>query len=209
MSRRAAIIAREDWTSPDDLARGLAWVRWLLQSVRARCSAITFNGPRSDPIRIHQAWDQHVATVVEPVIGPLVIEAWRRACAGDWQGLVDADRRLDAALEAPSAGSSAKAGSILLATTRGAKHQGVLGHYRAAAEAGSAPGHFAIAWVAVGHLFQLSLANVLAEQLRIDWQLGSRGDRPHSEPRDGNGITLLTSRLIHRSMPDLRLVSAG
>ena len=66
---------------------------------------------------------------------------------------------------------------MLLKSTKHARYQGVLGRLREAVEQSRCDGHIAIVWAAVGHLFQLSLTNVIAEYLRLEWDMVSSSRR--------------------------------
>jgi hypothetical protein len=61
----------------------------------------------------------------------------------------------------------------------------VLGHFRDQITAGRCEGHLAIVWAAVGNFFHLSLANVIAEYLRLEWEIGTRDDLKRREPNFG------------------------
>jgi hypothetical protein len=189
MSDRAAIVAYEGWVSADDLAHGSGWVRWLLRGVRARCDGVVFASREGAA----DAWDEFAERSFLPVIAPRLARAWEAALARDLTALLAADTALEKELDAAGAERSRRAGALLLAATRGARYQGILGHYRIEHEAGRAPGHFATVWAAVGNLFQFSLAAVLAEYLHLEWELAMRAQIP---PGDGPAFTRLVSRAL-------------
>lgn len=209
MSDRTAIVACDAWISVDELARGLDWVHWLFQSVRARCDGVVFVAPGVRPEEVRQGWDAYVESVFQPVIGPWILDAWQAAVAGRSAGLRAVDEVLDRRLEATAAERSRRAGAVLLRSTRGARYQGVLGHYRIEVDAGLAAGHLATVWSAVAHFFQLGLSNVLAEYLRIEWQLGSSSSRFLGEPQGKHGITGLVSQILHSQTSEPRLMTGG
>ncbi|MBX7206975.1 MAG: hypothetical protein K1X78_01580 [Verrucomicrobiaceae bacterium] len=184
MSGLATVVPFDRVTPVEDLAAGIAWVRWLLQSVRARCQQVCFAPDQPDESTVGSSWSQFSVDHYLPLIGPQITEAWHVAVARDHEALTHVDMMLDERLPARVVSSSRAAGAVLLRTTRGARYQGVLGHYRAAVEAGGAPGHFIVVWAAVGCFFQLSLANVLAEHLRLEWDIATR-DLAQAPPPEG------------------------
>ena len=103
-----------------------------------------------------------------------------------------------------------KAGAVLLKSTKHARYQGVLGRLREAVEQGRCEGHIAIVWAAVGHFFQLSLTNGIAEYLRLEWDMAAR-DTHVQVPYAGKfSIAGLTSRIMHDASGEsaLRVVDA-
>lgn len=209
MSDRTIIVACDAWVSVDELARGLEWVHWLFQSVRARCDGVVFVAPGVRPEDVMQGWDAYVESVFQPVIGPRLVDAWQAAVNGRSAGLRAVDELLDQGLEATAAERSRRAGAVLLRTTRGARYQGVLGHYRNEVVAGLAAGHLATVWPAVAHFFQLGLSNVLAEYLRIEWQLGSGSSPFLRQPQGRHSITGLVSQLLHSQTSQPRSMTGG
>ncbi len=207
MSDRATIIAFENWVSTDDLTHGLDWVRWLLRSVRARCQHIVFQGDITSRVHLLRTWEKFTRHTFLPAIGPQIIRAWQAATERDVTALIEADTSLSALLSPAETGSSRRAGALLMHTTCGAKFQGLLGHYRIEWEASRTPGHLATTWAAAGVLFQLSLVNVLAEYLRIEWETATR-DTPHTAPPHGtHSFAALTSLALRtQNQPALRLV---
>lgn len=171
----------------EDWARGLDWVKWLLSSVRARTEVLMVEDA---------AWDDFVDGVLRETIGPALKFAWQAAQAGDLAGLIAADERLSAQLPAELARRSIQAGAVLLKSTRHARYQAVLGRLREAVGQGSCTGHIAIVWAAVGHFFQLSLTNVIAEYLHLEWDIATRDLEPRAKPTGNNGIAVLTSQVM-------------
>jgi hypothetical protein len=95
---------------------------------------------------------------------------------------------------------------LLLRSTHRARYQGVLHHYRKSQSDGSAPGNFLIVWAAVGHFFQLSLANVVAEYLRLDWTMAAREFGYANEPEGVHSIAKITSQVMQESGNRLKLM---
>jgi hypothetical protein len=171
----------------EDWARGLDWVKWLLSSVRARTEVLMVEDV---------AWDDFADGVLRETIGPALKFAWQAAQAGDLAGLIAADERLSAQLPAELARRSIQAGAVLLKSTRHARYQAVLGRLREAVGQGRCTGHIAIVWAAVGHFFQLSLTNVIAEYLHLEWDIATRDLEPRAKPTGNNGIAVLTSQVM-------------
>lgn len=171
----------------EDWARGLDWVKWLLSSVRARTEVLMVE---------EAAWDDFADGVLRETIGPALKAAWQAAQAGDLAGLIAADERLSVQLPAELARRSIQAGAVLLKSTRHARYQAVLGRLREAVGQGRCTGHIAIVWAAVGHFFQLSLTNVIAEYLHLEWDIATRDLEPRAKPTGNNGIAVLTSQVM-------------
>jgi len=142
------------------------------------------------------AWDDFADGVLRETIGPALKFAWQAAQAGDLAGLIAADERLSAQLPAELARRSIQAGAVLLKSTRHARYQAVLGRLREAVGQGRCTGHIAIVWAAVGHFFQLSLTNVIAEYLHLEWDIATRDLEPRAKPTGNNGIAVLTSQVM-------------
>lgn len=141
-------------------------------------------------------WEQFVAGYFLPLIGPHMTQAWNAASARNRDALLALDAALDERLSGAMAKRSLAAGAVLLQTTRGARYQGVLGHYRLEVEAGNAPGHFMVVWAAVGNFFQLSLTNVLAEYLHLEWELGTREFSNVPAPDGASSFSSLVSATV-------------
>lgn len=197
----------EDGRIIEDWSRGLDWVKWLLGSVRARTELLMVDG---DSASLSAAWEEFTEGRLREVIGPALKAAWRSAHAGDLDGLIAADTTLSAGLSDAAARRSARAGAVLLKSTKNARYQAVLGRLREAVEQGRCEGHIAVVWAAVGHFFQLSLTNVIAEYLLLEWDIVTR-DEPSPEPPVGKfSIAGLTSQIMHEASaePALRVVDA-
>ncbi len=196
----SAAEALEDWS------RGLDWVHWLFSSVRHRVEHLHFR-PAVPPARLsvlskdaHRrlllGWELFAETRLRQELAPLLTAAWQAAQSGSLDKLVELDKDLSALLPAVQVKSSLEAGSILLRSTRGARYQGLLGRYRTRQEEGGAPGHFLVVWAAVAHFFQLGLTNVVAEYLRLEWDMAARHALPEPPPISLDAISRLTSRLL-------------
>jgi len=185
--QRGEVEIVEEW------ARGLDWVHWLLGSVRARTDHLSLNGG---------GWQSFTDGLFREKIAPALEAAWSAAHAGDLDALLAADADLDAALSPDENKRSRQAGAVLLKSTSKARYQGVLGHFRDHIAAGSSEGHFAIVWAAVGNFFHLSLANVIAEYLRLEWEIGTRDDLKRREPNFG----LLTREVLFGRMREPKVI---
>lgn len=196
MSRRSSIVPFDRAVPLEEMVEDLAWVRWLLQSVRARCERVVFEPAELKGPDVWSRWDKYDREWFAPVLGPRIVAAWHAAVARDPAALVALDAALDESLIGRAGDGSRAAGAVLLRTTRGARYQGALGHYRAAVAAGGAPGHIAVVWAAVGNFFQLSLTNVLAEYLRLEWETGTRDLGVTAEPAGGRSFSTLVSSVL-------------
>ncbi|MGV3660682.1 MAG: urease accessory UreF family protein [Prosthecobacter sp.] len=191
----------------EDWARGLDWVKWLLGSVRARSERLMVAGrPRLAIL----AWEDFTENLLSDTIGPALKSAWECAQAGDLEGLIAVDETLSARLPLDLARLSVKAGAILLKSTQHARYQAVLGRYREAVAQGRCAGHIGVVWAAVGNFFQLSLANVIAEYLHLEWDIATRDETCVVKPSGRLGITTLTGEVMRgvTAEPALRLVEA-
>ncbi len=190
----------------EDWARGLDWVKWLLGSVRSRSEmlSVALDHP------LAAAWEQFTEGVLLETVGPALKRAWQAAQTGDLEALIEIDASLSAALDPQLARRSIKAGAVLLKSTRHARYQAVLGRLREAVEQGRCQGHIAVVWSAVGHFFQLSLANVIAEYLHLEWDIASRAAHHVAKPAGRHGIAGLTSRVMRGNAGEaaLRVVDA-
>lgn len=184
---------RGDAEIVEEWARGLEWVNWLLGSVRARSEHVVLNGG---------GWQGFTEGAFRQTVGPALEKAWSAAHAGDLPGLLAADALMSEQLSAAEAQRSIQAGAVLLKSTRKARYQGVLGHFRDRITAGASPGHLATVWAAVGHLFHLSLANVIAEYLRLEWEISTRRDAKRVMPN----FSRLTSDLLLGRMSEPRVL---
>ncbi|WP_395744151.1 urease accessory UreF family protein [Prosthecobacter sp.] len=186
----------------EDWSRGLDWVKWLLGSVRARTEALLVEDTAE--------WNEFAEGLLRQAIGPALKSAWQSARANDLPGLIAAAARLSAQFSPAIRQRSLQAGAVLLKSTKHARYQGVLGRLREAVGEGKCDGHIAIVWAAVGHFFQLSLTNVIAEYVRLEWDIATR-DAPEPAPYAGKfSIAGLTSQIMHESAAEsaLRVVDA-
>lgn len=158
-------------------AGGEPWVRWLLQSVRSRCEVAAFAPGQAVGAKLTRAWKGFTDEVFFAHAAPQMILAWQAVVQRDREALITLDLALEK-MAPPAARRSRAAGAVLLRNTRGARYQGILGHYRTDVEAGTSPGHLALVWTVIGHFFHLSLTQVLAEYLRLEWEMATR-EVPH------------------------------
>lgn len=206
MIRRSSIVPFDHAVPLEETSEDLAWVRWLLQSVRARCERVVFEPAELKGPDVWSRWDKYGREWFAPVIGPRLVSAWHAAVARDPAALVALDAALDESLTGRAGEGSRAAGAVLLRTTRGARYQGALGHYRAAVADGVVPGHIAVVWAAVGNFFQLSLTNVLAEYLRLEWETGTRDLCVTTEPSGARSFSTLVSGVLGGVVPEPGLV---
>lgn len=171
----------------EDWARGLDWVRWLLGSVRARMEGLMVKDG---------SWEDFAEGLLVETIGPALKTAWQAAQAGDLAGLLAVDERLSARLHPKLAQRSITAGAVLLKSTRHARYQAVLGRLREAVEQGRCEGHIVVVWAAVGHFFQLSLANVIAEYLHLEWDIAERAENLADKDGWRHSIARLTRQIM-------------
>lgn len=195
----SASQAIEDW------ARGLDWVQWLFSSVRQRMIHLHFKpAPTGEVLKLRLAWENFAHGTLMEIHAPHLLTAWQTLQTGDIASLIEIDHAFSSSLDEEQSARSLEAGRLLLKSTRGARYQGPLGHYRRACEANETPGHFLTVWAAVGHFFQLSATNVIAEYLRLEWALATRHlpDQPklHQLPE-------LTARLMQGRTEALRVVA--
>ncbi len=177
----------------EDWARGLDWVQWLLSSVRARTEVLLIEH-RSQPVA--DAWKEFAESMLREVLGPALKSAWRSTHEGDLESLIAVSAAMSAQLSPAAAQRSLMAGAVLLKSTRHARYQGILGRLREAVEQDRCASHIAIVWAAVAHVFQLSLANVIAEYLHLEWAILTREAFIHDKPQGLYSIIALTSQLM-------------
>jgi hypothetical protein len=192
----------EDEQIIEDWSRGLDWVKWMLGSVRARMEVLL--------VADVSEWNDFGEGLLRKAIGPAIKSAWQSARANDLPGLIAAAAKLSAQLSPEACQRSLQAGAVLLKSTKHARYQGVLGRLREAVDQGKCDGHIAIVWAAVGHFFQLSLTNVIAEYLRLEWDIVAR-DTQVQVPYAGKfSIAGLTSRIMSDASGEsaLRVVDA-
>lgn len=186
----------------EDWARGLDWVKWLLGSVRARVEVLLVEEPAE--------WDHFAQHLLRDAVGPALKTAWQCARANDLDGLIGAAAQLSSQLTPEARQRSLQAGAVLLKSTKHARYQGVLGRLREAVDQGRCGSHIAIVWAAVGHFFQLSLTNVIAEYLRLEWDMAARDTTALLPYADKSSIAGLTSQVMHDPSAEaaLRVVDA-
>lgn len=192
----------------DEWARGLDWVKWLLGSVRARTETLTVEWEGES---FEVAWERFSSGLIQEILGPTLKSAWEAAQAGDLVRLMAVDAALSHCLSNDLASRSQRAGAVLLKSTRHARYQGVLGRLRESVARGESPGHLAVIWAAVGHFFQLSLTNVVAEYLRLEWDIAVREVSHLPQPEAGRfSIAELTRQVLcHTGLEQsLRVVDA-
>ncbi|MFC5454920.1 urease accessory UreF family protein [Prosthecobacter fluviatilis] len=186
----------------EDWARGLDWVKWLLGSVRARVEVLMVEEPAE--------WDHFAQHLLREAVGPALKAAWLCARANDLEGLAGAAEQLSAQLPAGACQRSLQAGAVLLKSTKHARYQGVLGRLREAVDQGRCCSHIAVVWATVGHFFQLSLTNVIAEYLRLEWDMAARDTTAQLPYAGKSGIAGLTSQVMRdtTTQGELRVVDA-
>lgn len=201
MSGRASItvlaLDRSEQQALMDWSRGLDWVRWMLGDVRSQLEVIS-TGERApyEASEVKGAWADFAKRRFEPVLGPRLRESWEAAQAGQTRQLQEVAARLEGDLDGELRERSGLAARILLRSTRGAVFQETLGKHRAAIEEGRCPAHLVCVWAAVGSLFQLGLANVVAEYLRLEWAMLSRHCADVAEPEGALSLVSLTSGVL-------------
>lgn len=206
--RSVTVLAESDETAEqalEDWSRGLDWVEWLFSSVRQRTTRLHFEAPATESIaKLRLAWGHFVQSHLSEVCIPHLLIAWQAVQKGHLSDLIQADESLHSALSQEGQKLSILAGHRLLKSTRGARYQGVLGHFRQACESGTCAGHFLIIWAALGHFFQLSLANVIAEYLRLEWAIATRHLPGHPKLHQ---LSELTARLMPKAaVAELRML---
>ncbi|MCB1079820.1 MAG: hypothetical protein KDM64_18525 [Verrucomicrobiae bacterium] len=155
----------------------LAWVRWLFTDLTRELSQLSLTpaAKTDQPWVTSQLWRSYVMQQFRPRIGPVLRHAWLAAEKGHTRGLRRLSEQL-ASQERPLAEKKASiaAAGILLRTTRTALHQGPLGKLRAAIQANACPAEWPIVWATLGSIYQLGLANVVGEFLRLEWHFLTR-----------------------------------
>ncbi len=177
----------------EDWAQGLAWVRWLLGSVRARMDGLSVD---ADESAFAAAWRNFADGLFIETMGPALKDGWQAAQNGELSALLELDARLSEELPEGVAKRSLRAGAVLLKSTRQARYQGVLGKLREAVELGDCAGHLVTVWAAVAHFFQLPLSSVVAEYLRLEWDIAGRRVEISQLPDVRLEVIELTSRVM-------------
>lgn len=187
----------EDAEIIEDWAQGLAWVRWLLGSVRARMDGLSVV---ADGSAFKAAWRDFADGLFMETLGPALKEGWQAAQNGGLPALLELDARLSVELPGGVAKRSLRAGTVLLKSTRQARYQGVLGRLREAVEQGDSAGHLVTVWTAVAHFFQLSLASVVAEYLRLEWDIAVQRAGIGQSPDVRLEVIELTGRVMRDAL---------
>lgn len=201
----------------DDWSRGLDWVHWLFSGIRQRQPGLYLQaGPLPLPSLYpkapltHQAlaarWENFVRSDLHGGLGTHLVQAWQAVQEQNLDRLLQLDRELSASLSPENAAASAEAGARLLQGTRGARYQGLLGRYRSLQEEAQTPGHFLIVWACVAHFFQLGLTNVIAEYIRLEWDLAVRHLPGAASSLAPETIASLTASIMHLPQTGLRLL---
>ncbi len=172
-SNRESVVSMDCSVTLAEQGRGLDWVHWLMRSLRHKCDGIVLERPETKTALVTD-WKEFVNNRFMPLIAPVLVKTFRALAAKNMDEVRAQEGLLESKLKKAEADRSRQAGTILLARTRGARHQGVLGLYRESVKKGESAGHVAIAWPAVAHLFQLSIATMLAEYLRLEWETAAR-----------------------------------
>ena len=94
MSERATVLPFNREIPLQELTGGLPWVRWLLQSVRARCSHVHFHPAAFRGPDIHARWSQFGAVHFSALTGPRMIRAWHAAASRNLEVLVELDAEI-------------------------------------------------------------------------------------------------------------------
>ncbi len=189
-----------------DWSRGLDWVSWLFGGVRARLGVERAGGLADEPA-VRAAWERFAGRVFLPVLGPALRSAWQAAHEGRTRELRQVALELDQQLNAEEREHSQTAARVLLRDTRRAAFQEVLGKHRAAIADERCPPHLVTVWAATGVLFQLGLANVCAEYLRLEWSMRSSRVPGLDEPEGAAGILTLTGEILRQSRDSFFTVS--
>lgn len=206
-------------TAVEDWSRGLDWVHWLFSSIRQRQQGICFQAPppagtglyptgQSARQSLEKNWATFVTGPLATGLGPMLVQAWQAAQKRDLKSLLALDAALSPLLPPTAVSPSVQAGERLLHGTRGARYQGLLGRYRQAQSEGQTPGHFLIVWACASHFFQLSLASMVAEYLRLEWDLAASQIPGGGPPLPGDEIAALTARLMRHASTGPHLLQA-
>ncbi len=181
-----------------DWSRGLDWVHWLFTSIRARHEHLLFSPKATQRALLTVEWNAFAENTFLRMAGPALVEAWMAASAGDLPSLIKLDQSLSTAPWSQGMQqANLAAGTSFLRRTKGARYQGILGKFRSQVDEGETPGHFLTAWAAAGPFFQLGLANVVAEYLRLEWEMAQRSLDTRQDPAGKHSIAALTSRMLH------------
>ena len=199
LSSQASLPAAvEEWAADED------WVRWLFSGIRARMEVLTAGAEvLATEGAVRAAWQEFAQRLVGPESVALIHQVWRAVQRGDADEWLQADTSWLQGAAASASARSMEAGALLFAATRGARYQGILGRIRALVDEGRGKGHVLPVWLAVGSFFQLGLAPILAEYLRLEWEMLSRRvPGGVLEPLGGIGLTALTGQIVRTSTPE-------
>jgi hypothetical protein len=200
-------IDRDENQALFDWSRGLDWVRWLLSDIRSQIPPPTQDpGGLEDAAAVLHHWQAFAREVFLPLIGPALSRCWLAAHHGRTRELSQLALELDQTLPPHLSERSTQAAELLLRGTRHAAFQETLGKHRAAILEGRCPAHFAPVWAATGVLFQLGLANICAEYLRLEWSILTRHCYDLAEPSGADSIVELARQIVHGSGHALRMV---
>lgn len=180
-----------------DEDRGLPWVRWLFQSVRARCVPMLFQTAAAERVGAIADWQSFTREVFLPVLAPAMLRAWKAARDGADAVLIESDRSLASSIADEAVERSLSAGAILLNQTRAAKHQAALGRFRMRFDEGATPGHAVVVWSAVAALFQLPPLDLFAEYLHEEWLAATQDVPQATEPQGPLSFPALAAKALH------------
>jgi hypothetical protein len=172
------------------------WVRWIFQSIRARCQGMVFQSTAGDRSVLIEDWKKFVEQFWMTVLAPALLEAWQEAVRGDQAALLKRNNALSQQLPVAASVRSLEAGAILLKQTSGARYQGVLGRFRQIHLDEGADVHAVSVWSCIAVLFQLPLTDVLTEYLREEWLAGSQSCHHRDEPQGQLSFGALTHRAM-------------
>lgn len=172
------------------------WVRWIFQSIRARCQGMVFHSGATERSELIEDWKHFLEQYWLPELAPAILQGWQEAVKGDQAALLRGNNALSQCLSSKGCVRSLEAGAILLKQTSGARYQGVLGRFRQLHLEEGAEVHAAMVWSCIAVLFQLPLPDVLTEYLREEWLAGSQSCHHRDEPQGQLSFGALTHRVM-------------
>lgn len=172
------------------------WVRWVFQSIRARCQGMAFHSEATERSGLIEDWKNFIEQCWLPVLAPALLQGWQEAVKGDQVALLRRNNTLNQQLSSDICTRSLEAGAILMKQTSGARYQGVLGRFRQFHHDDGAELHAAMVWSCIAVLFQLPLPDVLNEYLREEWLAGSQSCHHRDEPQGQLSFGALTHRVM-------------